>query len=46
MPFRPNSMLAFVKSDNTFHGVEPVLDPDTRRWLLLYDIKAHVVPQP
>jgi hypothetical protein len=40
MPFVPNSMFAFVKSDVSFHGVEPVTDPDVRRWLLLYDIKA------
>lgn len=38
MPFRPNSLFAFVKSDLSFHGVEPVSDPDTRRWLLLYDV--------
>jgi hypothetical protein len=46
MPFKPNSMFAFVKSDHTFHGVEKVLDPDVRRWLLLYDIKASVAPPP
>ena len=40
MPFTPNSLFVFVKSDNSFHGVEPVTDPDTRRWLLLYDIYA------
>jgi len=37
-PFAPNSLFAFFKTDNSFHGVEPVADPDTRRWLLLYDI--------
>jgi hypothetical protein len=37
-PFAPNSMFAFFKTDNSFHGVEPVADPDCRRWLLLYDI--------
>jgi len=46
MPFKPNAMFAFVKSDHTFHGVEKVLDPDVRRWLLLYDIKASVTAQP
>jgi hypothetical protein len=47
MPFLPNSMFAFVKSDVSFHGVEPVTDPDVRRWLLLYDIKAELpVEQP
>jgi hypothetical protein len=38
MPFAPNSLFAFFKTDNSFHGVEPVADPDCRRWLLLYDI--------
>ncbi len=46
MPFRPNSMFAFVKTDNSFHGVEPVTDPDVRRWLLLYDIKGRAVQPP
>lgn len=43
MPFMPNSMFAFVKTDNSFHGVEPVTDPDVRRWLLLYDIKGKIL---
>ena len=38
MPFKPNALFAFVKTENSFHGVEPVTDPDTKRWLLLYDI--------
>lgn len=38
LPFRPNALFAFAKSDLSFHGVEPVSDPDTRRWLLLYDV--------
>jgi len=38
MPFMPNSLFVFLKTNNSFHGVEPVTDPDTRRWLLLYDI--------
>lgn len=42
MPFLPNSLFAFFKTDNSFHGVEPVSDPDTRRWLLLYDIYHRV----
>ena len=40
MPFMPNSMFAFAKNDQSFHGVEQVLDPDVRRWLLLYDIRV------
>ncbi|MBX3662565.1 MAG: hypothetical protein KF804_08955 [Burkholderiales bacterium] len=46
MPFMPNSLFAFFKTDNSFHGVEPVADPDTRRWLLLYDIYVRQVEQP
>ena len=38
MPFLPNSLFVFLKTDLSFHGVEPVQDPDCRRWLLLYDI--------
>lgn len=38
MPFLPNSVFTFLKTDNSFHGVEPVNDPNTRRWLLLFDI--------
>lgn len=43
MPFLPNSMFAFVKADTSFHGVEPVTDPDVRRWLRLYDIEGVVL---
>lgn len=45
MPFLPNSLFAFVKNNASFHGVEPVTDPDTRRWLLLYDI-YHSIEDP
>lgn len=43
-PFMPNSLFAFFKTDNSFHGVEPVEDPDCRRWLMLYDIYQVVEP--
>jgi hypothetical protein len=46
MPFQPNAMFAFVKTDNSFHGVERVADPDTKRWLLLYDVYVKQVEQP
>jgi hypothetical protein len=46
MPFLPNSLFVFLKTSDSFHGVEPVLDPDCRRWLLLYDIYHHVSPAP
>ena len=42
MPYRPNTLFAFFKSDNSFHGVEPVRDRDYRRHLLLYDIKCQL----
>jgi hypothetical protein len=45
MPFVPNSLFAFFKTDFSFHGVEPVKDPDCRRWLLLYDIYHKVGQQ-
>lgn len=41
MPFLPNSLFVFFKSDVSFHGVEPVRDADCKRWLLLYDIYCH-----
>ena len=40
MPFLPNSVFTFARSDHSFHGVEPVGDPDCRRWLLLFTIYA------
>lgn len=45
-PFLPNSLFAFFKTDNSFHGVEPIADPGTRRWLLLYDIYMQQAEQP
>jgi hypothetical protein len=39
MPYVPNSMFAFRRTDNSFHGVEPV---SGERWLLLYDIHKRV----
>lgn len=38
-PYRPNSMFAFFKTDNSFHGVEPVESAEPRR-LLIYDAKV------
>jgi hypothetical protein len=40
MPYLPNTLFAFLKTDNAFHGVEPVTDPDARRDLLLYDVRV------
>ena len=41
MPFLPNSLFGFVKTDNSFHGVEPFLVPGAGRWLLIYDLRLH-----
>ncbi|MFZ4763107.1 MAG: hypothetical protein ACOYK8_09855 [Alphaproteobacteria bacterium] len=39
-PFKPNSLLAFAKSDYSFHGVEPLENPDIQRDILLFDIEV------
>jgi hypothetical protein len=39
MPYKPNTLFAFLKTETSFHGVEPIKEP-VRRDLLLYDIKA------
>jgi hypothetical protein len=44
MPFLPNSMFAFLKTVNSFHGVEPIRDEGVRRHLLLYDIRLARMP--
>ena len=40
MPYVPNTLFAFMKTPNAFHGVEPVTEPNIERALMLYDIKA------
>lgn len=40
MPYLPNTLFAFLKTHNSFHGVEPITDPEVRRDLLLYDIRV------
>ena len=37
-PFLPNSLFGFVRTDNAFHGVEPVAAPGRPRDLLLYNL--------
>jgi len=44
MEYRPNSLFAFFKNDRSFHGVERITDHDVERDLLLYDVRAQVVP--
>src|SRR5262245_56546141 len=39
MEYRPNTLFAFMKTPESFHGVEPIAQPDVVRDLLLYDIK-------
>ena len=43
MEYLPNTLFAFMKTPDSFHGVEPITQPDVQRDLLLYDIK--VAPQ-
>lgn len=38
MPYRPNSLFMFVKTDDSFHGVKPIAIENLRRDLLLYYI--------
>lgn len=45
MPFLPNSLFAFIKTDISFHGVEPIAEQNVRRDLLLYDIKVANPPE-
>lgn len=45
MPYLPNALFAFVRTNNSFHGVEPIADTGVRRDLLLYDIKVHNPPE-
>jgi hypothetical protein len=46
MPYLPNSLFAFFKTSNSFHGVEPVNDFGAQRNLLLYDLRIRQQPQP
>lgn len=39
MPFQPNSLFAFMRTDNSFHGVEPIQTDNVARRVLLYDIR-------
>ena len=40
MEYRPNALFAFVKTDQSFHGVDPVEDAGALRKLILYDIQV------
>jgi hypothetical protein len=39
MPYVPNTLFAFMKTANSFHGVEPIQEQGIRRDLMLYDIR-------
>jgi len=40
MPYVPNALFAFMKTPISFHGVEPIEEPEVQRDLLLYDLRA------
>jgi hypothetical protein len=40
MEYKPNSLFAFIKSDRSFHGVEPIGDQGVLRDILLYDVRV------
>ncbi|WP_370155283.1 hypothetical protein [Ferrovibrio sp.] len=40
MPYLPNTLVAFPQTKRSFHGVEPVTQPDALRDLLLFDLKT------
>lgn len=39
LEYKPNSLFAFFKTDNSFHGVEPIGEQNVERDVLLYDIR-------
>ena len=43
MPYIPNSLFAFFKTDFSFHGVEPITIP-CRRDVLLWNLYGEVIP--
>ena len=38
MPYAPNSAFCFIKTNNSFHGVEKLEMEDTDRWSLQYNV--------
>jgi len=46
MPYVPNTLFAFMKTNNSFHGVEPVRGQNVRRDVMLYDIHLKPSAQP
>ena len=46
MPYVPNTLFAFMKTDNAFHGVEPIAESNIERALMLYDVRVANAPEP
>lgn len=45
VPYQPNTLFAFARTDNSFHGVEPAPGSTAiARELLIYDLKADSAP--
>ena len=42
MPYVPNALFAFMKTPNSFHGVEPITATGVRRDLMLYDVRVQL----
>lgn len=40
MEYLPNTLFAFVKTDRSFHGVDPISDGNVLRDLMLYDVRV------
>lgn len=45
MPYLPNTLFAFLRTTNSFHGVEPITGARVDRDLLLYDIQVENPPE-
>jgi hypothetical protein len=46
MEYLPNTLFAFMKTPQAFHGVEPITQENVQRDLLLYDIRVQQAHQP
>jgi hypothetical protein len=44
MPYLPNTLFGFLKTQNSFHGVEPIKEEGIQRNLLLYDVRVRLQP--
>jgi hypothetical protein len=45
MPFRPNTLFVFQRTDNSFHGVEPIQEEDIKRDLILFNVRTAKIKQ-